>query len=217
MPEHKDPAEAVEATAEAIEALVGNDNKGDRKGDRKTGSIADHKIRSLAALCLAGASLLATLGTFLKTCDHSVTESAYNTLAADIVKLSDQQEKFSQDVANMHGFLEGMNHTLYTPAPVPTMMMSPLDAGVTITPTPGRVDWGIAGKASKFQPPVHPPATAATTAATMAPSTAADSQLWSDLGNPDSGIAFNPPVQALAPASPPPAPVKPPAFSDAVK
>src|SRR5271169_729647 len=114
MPEHKDPAAVVEAAAEAIEALVEDPHKGDRKS---TGFLADHKLRSLAALILACASMLATLGTFIKTCDHSVTQNAYDSLSQNITKLSDDQVKMSEDVANLRGYIDGLTHA--TPPPVP--------------------------------------------------------------------------------------------------
>jgi len=103
-----------------------------RKGD---------KLKSLAALLTAGTALLAALGAFLKTFDHGVTESAYNTLSESIVKLSDQQRRTQEDVAMLRGYLDGLSH-------------APLAAtGSGAAPPPPIVDAGAP----------HPPPSATTT------------------------------------------------------
>jgi hypothetical protein len=77
-----------------------------RKGDR---------AKSWAAVLTALAALIASVGAFLKTLDHGVSENVYNTLSENIVKLSDQQQKTSQDVAMLRGYLDGLSR-----APLPT-------------------------------------------------------------------------------------------------
>lgn len=123
MSEHKDPAEVVEAAAEAVEALAENDNS------RKTPSVgpfSDHKLRSLAALILSCASLIATLGTFIKTCDHSVTQNAYNELSTNITQLSNDAKQNHDDLVALRGYLDGLAHAplITTGAPVPTASAS---------------------------------------------------------------------------------------------
>jgi hypothetical protein len=144
MPEHKDPAEAIEAAAEAIEVLV----EGDKKADNNTPSVgpfSDHKIRSLAALILAATSLLATLGTFLKTCDHTVTQNAYTQTENDIQKLNDEQAKTREDIVAIRGYLDGLAHAPITPVVVPGIGV---DAGTAPSAVPS------------LRPLVRPPTTA---------------------------------------------------------
>jgi hypothetical protein len=213
MPEENKAAEAIEAAEEVAEALAKVDE--DEKDKRPSvGPLSNHKIRSLAALILAGASLLATLGTFIKTCDHSVTENAYDTLAQNITKLSDNQEKLGQDLANLHGYLEGMRglqrmqgqlHTAQVT--IPTTM----DGGETTVVTPTR-SWTCPPGDPLCTPPnetvsptvrptkpTKPPASSKVTFSVMQ---------WEDAGV----IAFAPAAPTLPPVSPPPAPVAPPTF-----
>lgn len=131
MPERENPAEAVAAAAEAIEKLVDDDKNGGNKTP-SVGPLSDHKIRSMAALILACASLLATLGTFIKTCDHSVTENSYNTLSDSIKTLNENQQKNHDDLVALHGYLDGLTHAPLVAPPIPPSV----DAGATITVVP---------------------------------------------------------------------------------
>jgi len=130
--DHEDPVEAVADAAEAIEHLAeGNKTP-------SVGPFSDHKLRSVAALILASASLLATIGTFAKTCDHSVTENAYTTLSANIAQLAETQKQNHDDIVAMRGYLDGL-------ARAPMTDIAP-DAGVVPFALPSAVT------------PTHPPA-----------------------------------------------------------
>ncbi len=124
MPEDKEPAEAVHAAAEAIEKMT----ESDKSKTPSVGPFSDHKIRSLAALVLAATSLLATLGTFIKTCDHSVTENAYETLSQGIQKAQDDQRQNHEDIVAIRSYLEGLSRAPLLP--------SIGDAGVVVLPVP---------------------------------------------------------------------------------
>lgn len=61
---------------------------------------------------LAGvAGVLTAAGALLKSCDHSVTQSAYDTLGVSIAKLADQQQRDHNDLANLRGYIDGMART----------------------------------------------------------------------------------------------------------
>ena len=127
--EEEGVAEAIEAAEKAIDLLPS-----DKPPRRSTRS---DRLRSGAVFLASGAGLLASLGALLKTCDHSVTESAYNTLSESIVKLSDQEQKTQQDVASIRGYLDGLSRAPMAPSPgfspmaVPSMSLSLADAGVS--------------------------------------------------------------------------------------
>jgi hypothetical protein len=207
MPEENRAAEALDAAKEAGEAIAEVDEE--KNEHPSVGPLSDHKIRSLAALILAGASLLATLGTFIKTCDHSVTENAYDTLAQNITKLSDNQEKLGQDVANLHGYLEGMQGHLRA---AQITLPATLDGGEATAVTPSR-SWTC-----PLGDPLCAPAneTARPTARPSKPTKPAASSIvtfnvmqWEDAGV---MMALAPAAPTLPPVSPPPAPVAPPTF-----
>ncbi len=82
---------------------------------------------------LAGvAGVLTAAGALLKSCDHSVTQSAYDTLGASIAKLSDQQQRDHNDLANLRGYLDGMART--PPALRPASQLSDVVGGTALTP-----------------------------------------------------------------------------------
>lgn len=116
MPHEEDDgvAEAIEAAEKAIEGLPSS-----RAPKHSTRS---DRLKSGAVFLASGAGLLASLGALLKTCDHSVTESAYNTLSESIVKLSDQEQKTQQDVSSIRGYLDGLSRA---PLPPPSPGASP--------------------------------------------------------------------------------------------
>ena len=148
MPEHQDPAEAVAAAAEAIEKLTEDDKTNKTPS---VGPFSDHKLRSLAALILASTSLLATLGTFIKTCDHSVTQNAYETLSQGIQKAQDDQRQNHEDIVAIRSYLEGLSR-----AP----MSASLDAGAVASPIPSTSASSTAPTASSLRPLVRPTTTA---------------------------------------------------------
>jgi hypothetical protein len=94
---------------------------------------------------LAGiAGVLTAAGALLKSADHSVTQSAYNTLSESIAKLSDQQQKDHEDMANIRGYLDGMART--PPAsrfsavggsPPPASRFSAVGGSPSPSPSPG--------------------------------------------------------------------------------
>ncbi len=128
MPEEKNPAEAVKAAAEAVEALAEN-----KKGE----SPADHKMRSLAAVILACASLIGTIGSLYKSCDHSVTENAYATLTTGIQKNTEAEQQNHQDIVAIRGYLDGLARAPMTMPPAPAMDAgAPAIAPSTPTPAP---------------------------------------------------------------------------------
>jgi hypothetical protein len=91
---------------------------------------------------LAGiAGVLTAIGALAKSCDHSVTQSAYNTLSDSITKLSDQQQKDHGDLANLRGYLDGLSHAPMIPvaAPTPSAALSPAAAAPAATkPLPAK-------------------------------------------------------------------------------
>lgn len=160
MPEH-DQAEATEAAEKALEKLDEAAEEAE-KAPKSIGAFSDHKLRSLAALIIAGTSLLATGGTFLKTCDHSLTEHSYNTLSGDIKKLSEEQSKNHDDIVALHGYLEGLMHQ---PKPVDSEDVAPESAvGApsnsvpTSTPVPSPSHPVARPHASHASVEKHPPA-----------------------------------------------------------
>jgi hypothetical protein len=113
------------------------------------------KLKSTAAVLTALAALIAATGAFLKTFDHSVTESAYNTLSESIVKLSDRQQKTTEDVAMLRGYLEGLSRAPM-PAPVMDAGVASRDAGRTRQPLPA-VAPSAPPAVAPSAPPVRPP------------------------------------------------------------
>jgi hypothetical protein len=197
MAEDHKAADAVEAAAEAIEKIESGKGK------------LPSRVQNITSLALAAAAVITSFGAFGKTCDHSVTESAYNTLAANISKLSDNQEKLGQDVANMHGYLEGIRAPLKQNGQFSEQQFS-FDAGTAYFTAPTVVP---------FVEPPRPPPPHAGKIAKPAPSssTTLGNITWDNLV--DSGVitfAVPSPAPTLAPASPPPAPVTPPPFAAAV-
>ncbi len=201
MPNENEAGEALQAVAEAIERVDDNsDTIRPEDPDPRKGRGARFKawMKQSASFMTHIVALLAAFGAFLKTCDHSVTKNAYDTLSANITKLSDNQEKLGQDVANIHGYLEGLSHQ-----PMPAW--GNLDAGaepVVVVPTsaipsPPPPVWHPHPKPSPSPLPSSFPAI---------------TFLIDDGGLP---LAPAAPAQAmvLPPANAPPPPVKPPPFS----
>ncbi len=153
MSEEREVADALEHAIAAVESeppghvLVEHARL--RRGD---------KLKSTAAVLTALAALVAATGAFFKTLDHGVTESAYNTLSASIVKLSDQEQKTQEDVANIRGYLDGLAHA----APGTVVVPSSVDAGapkiLSWTPPPSHGPWTLGTGANAPPPMLHTPA-----------------------------------------------------------
>jgi hypothetical protein len=126
-----------------------------RKGDR---------TKSWVAVLTALAALIAAVSAFMKTLDHGVTESAYNTLSDSIVKLSDRQQKTTEDIAMLRGYLDGLSRS-----PMPSA--APMPTGETATVTLTVIDAGAPRDAGRVRPP--PPAVAPPAAPVKPPSFAA--------------------------------------------
>jgi hypothetical protein len=174
--------EAVEAAREIVEQVDNADT------DPPPGTPSKReKMRSTISLMTHVVALMAATGAFFKTCDHSVTKSAYDALSADIQKLSDQDQKNHDDLVAIHGYLDGLSRNPLTP--IATLA----DAGVPLSTKPHP------------KPPVTLPVVTSTTAI------AAETRE----GDIMAIIAENvPPVPVLHPA---PAPVKPLSFDKAVE
>lgn len=171
---HKDEenpvVEAVEEAEKAVEVLVESDPPPAHHGDKPRWT---DKAKSLAAITTAMAALIAAFGAFAKTCDHSVTESAYNALSANITKLSDQEQKNQQDIAQLRGYLDGLSHAPILPSPAPPATAStvpapgavrhphpaPLASSAAATPQDaGVITFAIVPPADVALPPARPPA-----------------------------------------------------------
>lgn len=191
---HKDEEnpviEAVDAAGEVVDALVESDPPPAHGKPKWT-----DKAKGVAALTTAVAALVASFGAFAKTCDHSVTESAYNTLSANITKLSDIEQKNQQDIAQLRGYLDGITH-----APILTTKPQEDSEKLTVLPAPP-------GTGPNHKPPPLPPQIKVSPTASATPAT-------------DGGVitfAIVPPAVALPPPRAPAAPVKPPSFEKAVE
>lgn len=192
MPE-EEASEALESVAVAIEHADEN-SEPPPPSEKKKGKFKAWMKQS-ASFMTHVVALIAAFGAFLKTCDHSVTKNAYEALSENITKLSDNQEKLAQDVANMHGYLEGMGHQPMGTWSVPSARPSP-------SPSPTPMPPHTASVATALPP--HLPRPVASTSARI-------TFLIADAGAPIPGAA--PLAVALPPASPPPPPVKPPSFA----
>ncbi len=184
MSNENEAGENLETVSDAIERVDDDDLDTLRpEAPAKKGGLKAWMKQS-ASLMTHIVALLAAFAAFGKSCDHSVTKNAYDALSANITKLSENQEKLGQDVANMHGYLEGLSHQ-----PIPAWGV--FDSGVVVTiPSPPTADQ------------THPKATSTKATITF---------LVDDGGVPLTPAA---PAQAvLPPASPVPPPVKPSSFA----
>ena len=147
------------------------------------------KLKPYAGILTAVAALLAALGAFLKTFDHSVTKDAYEALSLEIVKLGEEEQRTQTDLANLRGYLDGISRAPLAAIATPSPSSSP-----SSSPAPAPADAGAVA--------IHPFTTAAT-AATKPPKPPAVTLVFIDAGPP--------PVHA------PTFPVKPPPFADTIR
>jgi hypothetical protein len=136
----EEPLEQVEPPEHAAHARL-------RKGDR---------FRSLSAVLAAVAAVITSAAAFLKSMNHDVTESAYNTLSESIVKLSDQQRRTQEDVAMLRGYLDGVSHAPLASSAAPLVV----DAGAPLVATVP-THTGRPPAVAPPAPPVKPPPFAA--------------------------------------------------------
>ena len=167
MPEEREVAEALEHAVAAVES----EPSGHALTEHAR-SVRSDKLKSTAAVLTALAALIAATGAFLKTLDHGVTESAYNTLSDSIVKLSDRQQKTTEDVAMLRGYLDGLSRTPMpvsaptsassaSPSPIRepvTVTLTVVDAGAPASRDAGRVHTFVNLVPSQPPPAVAPPA-----------------------------------------------------------
>ena len=152
----------------------------------RKGSVKAEKLKGAAALVLAAASLLASLGAFLKTFDHSTTEGTYKTTSDLIVKLNERQEKTDQQVAAIRGYLDGLSHTpiMGTVGPPPAPSEEP-------APPP-------------THRPSHPPTAPASTSLVSVPHGDAGVITFVIPKTPPSSAPLPPPMAPAAAVRPPP-------------
>ena len=98
MPEN--PAqEAVDAVDKALDAQ--------EKAHAVPGSPKDSwaKMQRLTTFLASLAALLTAVGALIKSCDHSVTENAYATLAKGMQQVQSATEQNHQDLVALHSYL----------------------------------------------------------------------------------------------------------------
>lgn len=128
--------EAVERVAHAVEKASESDPPPSSKGKPPS------RLKQWAAFFTSIAALLASGGAFLKTCDHSITQNAYNTLSGEITKVDDKQQRDHEDLVKLQGYLDGLARAPVVPivSPSASMAVSTIDAGAppvgTIRPWP---------------------------------------------------------------------------------
>ena len=184
--------EVVEEAGKAVDVLLESDPPPPLHGGSRP-KWTD-KAKGIAALTTAVAALLASFGAFAQTCDHSVTESAYNALSANITKLADQEQKNQQDIAQLRGYLDGITH-----APILTTKPQEDSEKLSVLPAPP-------GTGPNHKTPTLPPQIKVSPTAAVTPG--------------DAGVitfAIVPPAVSLPPPRAPEAPVKPPSFEKAVE
>ena len=86
------------------------------------------KLKPYAGILTAVAALLAALGAFLKTFDHSVTKDAYEALSLEIVKLGEEEQRTQTDLANLRGYLDGISRAPLAAIATPSLSSSPAPA-----------------------------------------------------------------------------------------
>ena len=169
MPEEQEQREVADALEHAV-AAVESEPPGHVMAEHARLRRGD-KLKSTAAVLTALAALIAATGAFLKTLDHGVTESAYNTLSVSIVKLSDQQQRTGEDVAMLRGYLDGLSRAPIasasaSPTPPPTsekltVVLTPIDAGAMFAPRSSYVHVSPPPTVAPPAAPVKPPSFAA--------------------------------------------------------
>jgi len=84
-------------------------------------------LKGWATVIAALAALITAIGSWYKPQDTTVEKNAYETLSTSIAKLSDEEQKSHEDVANLRGYLDGISRApLLVPADVePTSSPSP--------------------------------------------------------------------------------------------
>ena len=125
MPHENRLGEVVEAAGEVADAIEGGDSSVPPPGDKPPSKWA--KLRQVSHLITSVVALLAAVGAFLKTCDHSVTENSYNTLSETIKSLNEGQQKNHDDIVALHGYLDGLTHASLAQTPVASAV--PADSG----------------------------------------------------------------------------------------
>jgi hypothetical protein len=187
--EHESPLDAV---VDAVEKVTHAVEKGSESEPPPSGKSAKMvKLKAWASVITSMAALVASLGAFLKACDHTLTQNAYNTLSDNITKLSDEQQKNHEDLLSLRGYLDGLSRSPLGPAPTPSLPPE-VDAGSPPHMAPNA--WTKSG---------HPtPAVAASALASM--------MTQEDGGLITFSVIDSAPVPSVHPAT---APVKPPSFA----
>jgi len=83
------------------------------------------KVKAFTSVAASIGALLVSIGTFAKSCDHSLTANAYNTLSKNISALSDQEAANHNDLLTLRGYLDGLARNPIPVVPLPTPAPSP--------------------------------------------------------------------------------------------
>jgi hypothetical protein len=122
----------LEKAADVAEAVEQNLTKEEEASLGKPSGAKNliHVITSVTAL-------VAALGAFMKTCDHTLTRNAYNTLSESISKIEDEQKKNHEDLLKLQAYLDGMARAPITSTSVTSTTASTVDAGAPVpSPSP---------------------------------------------------------------------------------
>lgn len=117
-------------------------------------------LKEWGGLLAGAAGVLTAAGALLKSCDHSVTQSAYVTLSGSIAKLSDQEQRDHADLASLRGYLDGMARRAPQEAPAADEAGKPAGAPQGRRPPP---------RAPRPEPPPAPPAETSMPVPTVSP------------------------------------------------
>ena len=177
-------AELIEATVKAVDAdaeAAADAGAADR-ADRADG-VADggppsapskpraarpaslwSRLGQLSHFLLSIAALLTAVAAMVKSCDHSVTENAYATLAGGIKATAEGTEKNHEDLLALRGYLAGPadGAAPITMAALPAVSPSAAPASVRVMASAMAPAVGTVPKAGRSHPPsaARPPAAA---------------------------------------------------------
>lgn len=130
---HEDPlekvAEVAEEVAEAVEKNDSDPPSTSRPPPPGAPPSKAKQVKALIHLITSITALIAALGAFLKTCDHSMTENSYNTLSESIKTITENQQKTHDDLVALHGYLDGLTHAPLVPATALATSAPTVDAG----------------------------------------------------------------------------------------